>query len=212
MSTGRKMRNQLIDASQKGPQFQTDLFYKVNVVFNFGLLNALGEQHDGPNNWCSGVVHFVMCSVQTGSRCRLQFLHYHRPVIQRIALERCWSVFLTRIRSVHRIRVGSVGRTGSNRQPLSLLRKNNANEKFQWKLPKRNFFLPNGSLLRPTSDYPLPTAVAVGATSTRAFVFLAPCAREMVRLVPVTTNTRIKISKSIQPGYKTTLLWIQITQ
>jgi hypothetical protein len=34
----------------------------------------------------------------------------------------------------------------------------------------------------------------------------------MVRLVPVTTNTRIKISKSIQPGYKTTLLWIQITQ
>lgn len=140
MSTGRKMRNQLIDASQKGPQFQTDLLYKVNVVFNFGLLNALGEQHDSPNNWCSGVVHFVMCSVQTGSRCRLQFLHYHRPVIQRIALERCWSVFLTRIRSVHRIRVGSVGRTGGNRQPLSLLRKKMLMRNFLGKLPKRNFF------------------------------------------------------------------------
>ena len=39
-----------VEFSQTSSQFQTDFFYKVNVVVNFRLLNALGEQHDGPNN------------------------------------------------------------------------------------------------------------------------------------------------------------------
>jgi hypothetical protein len=56
----------------------------------------------------------------------------------------------------------------------------------------KNEILPSDSLLRPTSDYLLPIVVAVGAISTRAFVFLAPSGRQMTGLVPVTKNENLR--------------------
>lgn len=144
------------------------------------VLGTLREQHDGPDNWCRGVVNFIVGTVQAGRGRRFQFLYDDWPLL-RVHLSRAgtqwrrWSILLN-AGPFDRFRIGAIRQAGRYGEPFPLLQ-NGVKWEIVTELGRARNSL-NDFLLRPTNDCPPRTDVVAVLIAIPACASLDPACRD----------------------------------